>query len=124
MTNTELCIVDGCNGTPVNYGMCRTHLERVKKSGSPDVLPGETPGDTFDLVLQFDGNALFQLRTDQEITRTRLARAAKVSPSSLQKYEHNATVPGINVLMRILHVLGADITDVLDVQPDITAPQN
>ena len=61
----------------------------------------------------FSPDALRKARLDADLTRGELARLARVSVGSVQAWETGRAAPQIDSLVKVLEVLGLEITDVV-----------
>lgn len=64
---------------------------------------------------RFDGGALRKARKDAGLSRERIAVAAGVSVSSVERYEQGTGQPGIEAAARLATVLGVKVDDLLNV---------
>lgn len=62
-------------------------------------------------------NKLWKLLIDNQMNKSDLGKAAKMSPNTIAKLGKNETV-SLDILMRICHVFRCDIGDIMEVIPD------
>lgn len=64
------------------------------------------------VIVEYDdrtiGDVIQSLRENQKMTQTELAKRADVSRCAINNYEHGWATPSIQLLRKIMHVLGVD----------------
>lgn len=62
-------------------------------------------------------NKLWKLLIDNQMKKSDLGKAAKMSPNTIAKLGKNETV-SLEILMRICKILHCDIGDIMEILPD------
>lgn len=70
----------------------------------------------------FQPSRLVKLREARGLTRPELARLADVSLQTIHKWESGSQSPQIDVLMRVVGVLGTTVSDLVDIKPEDRYP--
>lgn len=69
------------------------------------------------------GHKLKELRQSKNLTTQQLADRVNVSQSYISRFENNRAIPDVDMLQRILHALGSDLSTFfssdLDTPPDL-----
>lgn len=64
---------------------------------------------------RFSGQRLREARKSAGLSRERVAAAAGVSVSSIERYEQGSGQPGVEAAARVAGVLGVTVDDLLDI---------
>ena len=69
------------------------------------------------------GERIQRLRTERNLTRQDLAELMGVTRQTIHRWEHGKRIPDIIVFLKLSHILGVTVEEMLLEQPGVNSPQ-